>query len=226
MVIVGSALAVFVALCILLVLAIPGRRVSKRRLGIERERVSVGRSVDALLERHGKRRGLAQALVLADITVEPGQFALRVFLVAVLTGVLGLFLGGPVLALVAFAVPFLGARVLVRRKGVRRQDKFAEQLPDVLQLLITSLRSGYGLNQALDAVAAEAEEPIRTEFQHTLAETRMGRDLSEALRAMAVRMASTDLDWVVGAVEINRETGGNLAETLENLGETLRARGA
>ncbi len=91
-------------------------------------------------------------------------------------------------------------------------------------MLTTSLRSGLGITQALDSVAEEADEPARSEFAHVLVETRLGRDLSDALRSLSQRMQSEDLDWVVGAIEINRDTGGNLTETLTQVSETIRER--
>jgi tight adherence protein B len=73
-------------------------------------------------------------------------------------------------------------------------------------------------------VAEEAEEPARTEFAHVLVEARLGRDLSESMHALAQRMDSKDLDWVVSAIDINRETGGNLSEILNTVSATIRDR--
>ena len=112
----------------------------------------------------------------------------------------------------------------MRRTKAKRQAAFADQLPDVLQLVTTALRSGYGLTQALDSVAEEAEEPARSEFAHVLVEARLGRDLSEAMRALAQRMESEDLEWVVAAIDINRDTGGNLSEILNTVSATIRER--
>ena len=94
----------------------------------------------------------------------------------------------------------------------------------MLQLVTTALRSGYGLTQALESVAEEAEEPARSEFAHVLVEARLGRDLSDAMRALAQRMESKDLEWVVSAIDINRDTGGNLSEILNTVSATIRER--
>ena len=80
------------------------------------------------------------------------------------------------------------------------------------------------MTQALDSVAEEAEEPARSEFAHVLVESRLGRDLSDAMRALAQRMESKDLEWVVSAIDINRETGGNLSEILNGVSTTVRER--
>jgi tight adherence protein B len=193
-------------------------------LGIERKPFRLSNSVDGLLERHGKRTGLAQALNLAGMAVEPGTFVLRVFLGALVTALVGLAFIGPVFALILFGAVVLIARLVVRSKAQKRQEAFAAQLPDVLQLLISALRSGFSMPQALDAVIQEADEPARAEFERMLAETRVGQDLATAMKATAERMGSADLTWVAAAVDINRETGGNLAEVLENVTGTLRER--
>jgi len=221
--IVVSGAAIFGALVILVLMAWPGQRVSRQRLGIERKPIDVGRSMDQFLERHGKRQRIAQALTLADIGTDPGQFVLRVLVASLLAGVLGL-LFSPIVALVGLVVPFLGARTWVGHKGTKRQAKFAEQLSDALQMLIASLRSGFGLNQALEIVTEEIDEPGHSEFAQVMAEVRMGRDLSDSLRSLSQRMDNRDLEWVVSAIDINRETGGNLAEILDNVNGTIRER--
>ena len=142
-----------------------------------------------------------------------------------MAGLVGLFLGGPLVALLAGGRGrACGVRFYVRRTKAKRQAAFADQLPDVLQLVTTSLRSGYGITQALDSVAEEAEEPARSEFAHVLVEARLGRDLSDSLRALAQRMESEDLEWVVAAIDINRDTGGNLSEILDTVSATVRER--
>jgi tight adherence protein B len=147
-----------------------------------------------------------------------------VAIVALVAGLIGLFLGGVLVALLAAAVVCLGVRLYVRHSTTKRQTAFADQLPDVLQLITTALRSGYGLTQALESVAEEAEEPARSEIAHVLVESRMGRDLSDAMHALADRMDSKDLEWVVSAIDINRETGGNLSEILNTVAVTIRER--
>jgi len=154
----------------------------------------------------------------------PGQFVGVVALVALVTGFVALVIGGPLLAPPAALVVCLAARTYVRRRKVQRQAAFADQLPDLLQLVTTALRSGYGLTQALESVAEEAEEPARSEFAHVMVESRLGRDLSESMRALSQRMESEDLEWVVGAIDINRDTGGNLSEVLGQVSATIRER--
>ncbi|HEX6235984.1 MAG TPA: type II secretion system F family protein, partial [Acidimicrobiales bacterium] len=110
------------------------------------------------------------------------------------------------------------------RMGRRRRERFGDQLPDNLQLLTSSRRAGYGLLQGLDSMAREAPEPGRSEFGRVLLEIRVGRDPGGALHALAERMRSDDFDWVVGAIDINREVGGDLATVLDNVAGTIRER--
>jgi tight adherence protein B len=222
---------IFVGLFLLAALLFPRNKVSKARLGINKpRRVSdIGtRTVTAIeeaLDRYGKRADLGTALAVADISMKPAEFVAVVGVVAVVAGLVGLFFGGPIVAVLLALVTCLAVRFHVHRNKAKRQAAFAGQLPDVLQLVTTALRSGYGITQALESVAEEAEEPARSEFAHVLVEARLGRDLSDSLHALAARMESQDLEWVVSAIDINRETGGNLSEILQTVSATIRDRG-
>jgi tight adherence protein B len=113
---------------------------------------------------------------------------------------------------------YLGVRI------GRRRAAFGEQLPDVLQLIVGSLRSGFSLAQAVDAVVRDGTQPAAGEFSRALAETRIGVDLEDGLNHVADRMECGDLHWVVMATRIQREVGGNLAEVLKNTVDTMRER--
>jgi tight adherence protein B len=106
----------------------------------------------------------------------------------------------------------------------RRSNAFLAQQPDTLQLLAGSLQAGYSLPQALDTVIREGEPPMSTEFNRALIETRLGMPIDEALEGIATRLLSQDFGWVVMAIRIQREVGGNLAELLGTVAETLRER--
>jgi tight adherence protein B len=129
------------------------------------------------------------------------------------------------LALVALVLPYFIARSWVSYKVRKRREQFAAQLPEFLRSLVMSLRSGFGLTQAMEMAVSEAREPISEEIERVLGEVRMGRNLPEAMRGLAERMENNDLEWVIGAIEINRETGGNLSEVLATVNATIRDRG-
>jgi tight adherence protein B len=116
--------------------------------------------------------------------------------------------------------PFLYLSV----RAARRQAKFDEQLPATLQLLAGALQAGHSLQQAVDTVVHEAGDPIAGEFQRVLTEARLGRPLEEALEAMAKRTRSVDFGWTVMAIRLQRQVGGNLAEVLNTVSQTIRDR--
>ena len=179
---------------------------------------------DTALERRGLRDRLNAALERAGIELRPGEFVMIVMVTAVACLLTFSLIGGPLLGVIVAAASVVGAKLVVRIKTRRRQGAFTTQLSDALQLMSNSLRTGYAVTQAMNVVATEAESPIRDEFRRVLLEVRLGRDLGGALRAMADRMAGEDVNWMIQAMEINREVGGDLAEVLDNVAVTIRER--
>jgi tight adherence protein B len=118
----------------------------------------------------------------------------------------------------------IGPALFLSSAKARRQAKFMKQLPDTLQLLAGTLKAGYGVLQAIDTVVKEVEDPTATEFQRALTEARLGLPLEDSLGDMAERIDSDDFRWVVVAMNIQRQVGGNLAELLETVAATLRGR--
>ncbi|WP_141714859.1 type II secretion system F family protein [Micromonospora mirobrigensis] len=173
----------------------------------------------------GREERIAQRLDRAGMTVRPAEWtAVRgtaVFLGAVLLGLLAGFLG----ALAGALLGWLGTLTYRRLREERRRRSFADQLPDALHLVVGSLRSGFSLAQSIDGVVRDSPPgPLTVELGRAMAEVRLGSDLDDALGRAAARVGNDDLAWVVMAVRIQRETGGNLAEVLETTVETLRER--
>lgn len=187
----------------------------------------VRRAVEATarLAKRGKTLDtLELKLDAADLPVRPAE-ALFFYVVGVTSVVLvvGLLSGlfPALLALIVFAlVPVATLNLL----GRRRQAKFASQLPDVLRLLASSLRAGFSLLQAADATAEQIDDPMGKELRRVLVEARLGRPLEGALEDSAKRVHVPDFDWVVMAIGIQREVGGNLAELLSTVADTMVAR--
>jgi tight adherence protein B len=100
----------------------------------------------------------------------------------------------------------------------------AEQLADVLSILASSLRAGHSFLQALDQVANEIKDPSAAEFHRVVSEIRLGRSVDDAMIEMADRIGSEDMRWAVMAVNIQRQVGGNLAEVLDIVSNTVRER--
>jgi tight adherence protein B len=180
--------------------------------------------IDKQLRRSADVGARVAALERAGITMRLQDFVLLVIAGSLVAAALGVVLAGPLLGLVlGLIVPIL-AKVGVSVRTSRRQKAFADQLDDSLQLMASSLRAGHSMLQALNSVAAEAEEPTSVEFSRVINETRVGRELGHALDETARRTNSQDFVWVTQAIAINREVGGNLAEVLDGVGHTIRER--
>lgn len=188
-------------------------------LGVRAERLA-----DRLIARSGHRSRMATSLDVADIRVRPGEFVVLCITASLVLGLLLSMIAGAFGLVIGVAAAPLFGLWFVNTRAARRRHEFDEQLPDVLHLMVSLLRSGYGLPQALDTVANQTAEPIATEFKRVLFETRIGRDPADALESTAVRMRSKDFGWVVQAMRINREIGGELASILDSVGETVRER--
>lgn len=186
-------------------------------------------AIDRAINRRGKAPFSAAELEQANIRMQPSGFVLLVVSAALVLALLGLVLGsgGPfgVPLMVAFAaLSPLGAKILISVRASGRRARFADQLDESLGLLAGGLRAGHSLLRALDAASQETESPTSEEFVRVVNETRIGRDLGDALDNTAVRMRSDDFRWVAQAIAINREVGGNLSQVLDRVGHTIRQR--
>ena len=179
---------------------------------------------DRLLVLAGAGPAMNARLERAGLDLRPSELVVMVAGAAAVLGAAALVLVGPLAALVAVAGSLVAARVVLEVLAHRRQERFARQLGDTLQLIAGALRTGYGLSQAIDVVAKESESPTADEFRRLTVEVRLGREFGDGLRALGERVRSTDFDWVVQAFDIHREVGGDLAEVLENVGTTIRER--
>ena len=182
-------------------------------------------------QRIAERRGFSDSLRLkldqAGLSLRIGEF---------LAGSALLALGGYLLASLLFGSPLAGLltavagifipHVVLAVKTKRRTKRMHAQLSDALSILASSLRAGHSFVQSLNLVAQEIGEPSATEYRRLLAELRLGRDLNDALDALGDRVGSEDFKWAILAVKIQREVGGNLAEVLDTVADTLREREA
>lgn len=182
------------------------------------------RTLNRLLHGFGLGEKLAQALIRADVPLTAAEFSLAMLAL----GGLGFFLGAwrlnamaGVLTAMAFAAAPL---VYLKIAESRRRAAFIGQLPDLLTLLVGSLRAGYGLSQAIELVAREVPAPASKEFARVVRATGLGLPLQRALEIMAERMKSDDLDLIVTAINVQYEMGGNLATVLETITDTIRER--
>jgi tight adherence protein B len=172
----------------------------------------------------GLEARIALRLERAGIKLQPHEWVLLQALVTIGGGIALFIALGPPGAVLGLVLGFLATLLYQTARVDRRANRFAEHLPDALQLVIGSLKSGFALPQALDALVSEATDPIRAEFGRALAEHRLGADLADALERVAQRTGSDDLVWAVMCIRIQREVGGNLAEVLQTTVDTMRER--
>jgi tight adherence protein B len=175
----------------------------------------VGRSVVGAIE---------QRLEAANVPMRGAEALVLFAVAAVLGSTLVLLVAGSFTALIALAVILAAPPAVLSFLARRRRVKFTRQLPDALKLLSGTLRAGYSLMQGVETMAGEVGDPMGAEMKRVLAEARLGRGLDEALDDMAARLGSADFDWTVMAIGIQREVGGNLAELLETVAETMTSR--
>lgn len=182
-------------------------------------------AADKVLEKQGKNRSFSATLERAGIALRPGEFVIVAFVTLLMIfALLYKFKGIMVAGIGTGVLTLFGPSKYLKRRMNKRSAAFGDQLSDTLQLLSSSLRAGQGLMQAVDSVAREGEAPASDEFKRIVTETRLGRDLIDSLRAMADRVRSEDFNWVIPAIEINREVGGDLAEVLDTVAGTIRDR--
>jgi tight adherence protein B len=161
----------------------------------------------------------------ADVSLRPLQLILMCIGLAFLSGALTWFLRGSVLvSSVAGAVAAAGPILYVNQMRKKRLKLFLEQLPDALDLITRALRAGHAFTSALQTVATEMPDPIAKEFRRASEETNLGMSLKASLEHLTGRVPLLDLKLAVTAIMIQRETGGNLAEILENIAEVIRER--
>jgi tight adherence protein B len=173
----------------------------------------------------GFSASLDERLEAAGVRVLAGEFVAMIALAAVAGAVVsGLLLPNVVFVVMIAAVAGLIPWVWLVWSRTKRQNMLVDQLADTLSILASSLRAGYSFLQALDTVSKEIGEPSASEFQRVVAEIRLGRPIDDALTAMADRVGSPDLKWAVIAVNVQREVGGNLAEVLDIVANTVRER--
>ena len=162
--------------------------------------------------------GLKHNFIVAD----PGTLFLVSLIPLLAIGVVAFQSIGPLGALSAASAAIAGPRIVVAVCARRRTARFVYQLPDALLALASALRAGSNLTRGLELLATRQPAPLSQEFTIVLAEHRVGRQLGESLADLRRRMRTPELDLMNTAMNVSRQVGGNLAETLESLARTLQ----
>jgi len=231
---VGAAVAVFLLVIILLGKTRSSSGV-QQRLGTLADKGSskgvfgrfgflrrAARSAETAAADRGATNMIESALEQANLPLKSGEAIVAAILVSLLSFILVTAISRSFIwGIVAATFVIIGSLIFVNQVAARTRKRFETQLPDTLNLLATSLRAGYSLLQAVEAVGEEAPEPTRREFGRAMAEIRLGRPINDALDDIAERMTSQDFEWTVMAIGIQREVGGNLAEVLQTTSETM-----
>jgi len=174
----------------------------------------------------GLEEKLATRLTAAGSSLKPSEWLLLHVAVVIGAGVVGLLVGGGnlIVGILFVVVGFFLPRIFLSFKAGRRRSAFNTCLPDTLQLMSGSLAAGLSLAQSVDTVVNEGPEPIASEFKRVLVENRIGISIEDAFDGVAQRFNSKDFAWVVMAIRIQRQVGGNLAELLTTVAATMRER--
>lgn len=168
---------------------------------------------------------VARELARADLKFKVAEYYALVFISTVVTALIAyiiqpIFISAIIGAIVGFFLP----RFYVKRQQKLRLNKFNDQLSDMLNLMVNGLRAGYSTMQAMEAVSRELPAPISDEFHRVVQEMQIGITMEKALDNLLRRIPSDDLDFVITAINVQREVGGNLSEILDTISFTIRER--
>jgi tight adherence protein B len=192
----------------------------------------IGLVLDAV--RRSARRYGASVFAIADegladlfVFVDPRRLLIAsIVLVVTLPAVVILAGGGLAAAALAAALGLVGPRWVHGRLRRRRERQLTQQLPDSLEALAGALRAGLSLSQAIGSLAEQQPAPMRHEFALLIRKQRLGMSIDQALEELSARTPRQEFVLAVTAIRIARDVGGNLAETLERLADTLRRKAA
>ncbi|MBN1953775.1 MAG: type II secretion system F family protein [Anaerolineae bacterium] len=198
--------------------------VEERRKTESDRKSLLGDRLDEALEKRGFANNIRTQLSGANLKMTAGEFLAATVICIILFAVIGFLFRGIIVALVAGVIGFFVPRWYVSISKSRRLNTFDSQLADTINLMVNSIRAGYSVLQAMEAVAREMPAPISEEFQRVVKEVQLGLSVEQAMMNMVRRIPSEDLDLMITAINVQREVGGNLAEVLDAINFTIRER--
>ncbi len=182
--------------------------------------------INRRVERSSIGDRIARSLARADLKLKVAEFY-ALYVIAILGGSVFFGLIGsfhPVSFLIGAILGGIAPGYYVRRQQGQRLKKFNDQLSDMLNLIVNGLRAGYSTMQAMEAVSKELPPPMNEEFRRVVQEMQLGISMETALDNLLRRIPSDDLDFVITAINVQREVGGNLSEILDTISFTIRER--
>jgi tight adherence protein B len=168
---------------------------------------------------------IARELARADLKFKVAEYYALIFISTIVTAVVAYVIQPNIVsAIIGAVIGFFIPRFYVKRQQTVRLNKFNDQLGDMLNLMVNGLRAGYSTMQAMEAISRELPAPISDEFHRVVQEMQIGIPMEKALDNLLRRIPSEDLDFVITAINVQREVGGNLSEILDNISFTIRER--
>ncbi len=182
--------------------------------------------VSSRMERTSYGDRVARSLARADMKLKVGEYFVLVFACILIGGLFTWFIGNKnmISAGMGAIAGAVGPSMYVKSQQKKRLQRFNDQLADMLNLMVNGLRAGYSTMQALEAISKELPPPICDEFRRVVLEMQIGIPMETALDNLLRRIPSEDLDFVITAINVQREVGGNLSEILDNISFTIRER--
>lgn len=198
----------------------------QKNIDNEAQKYAITNWVSKRVEKTSFGDRVARQLARADIKFKVAEYFALIFISIFLFALVAWFLGNrhPVSALIGLIIGAIAPGQYVRSQQKQRLRKFNDQLPDMLNLMVNGLRAGYSTMQAMEAISKELPSPINDEFKRVVQEMQIGIAMETALENLLRRIPSEDLDFVVTAINVQREVGGNLSEILDNISFTIRER--
>jgi len=169
---------------------------------------------------------IARNLSRADLKFKVGEYFVLILVAILVGGLITWFIGNqhPISAAIGAIGGSVAPGMYVKSQQKKRLQKFNDQLSDMLNLMVNGLRAGYSTMQAMEAISKELPAPICDEFRRVIQEMQIGIPMETALDNLLRRIPSEDLDFVITAINVQREVGGNLSEILDNISFTIRER--
>ena len=195
------------------------------RIDLSQSSKSALKELDRRLRSRGLWERITLNLIQADIKMTATEYILLVLSITILGALMGYAISRhPVSALVSGIICFFLPGIFIYWRKAKRRREFGNQLVDVLTQIVGSLRAGYSIAQSLDTVASQMAPPAGDEFKRVVRELQLGLSLMVALMNLAERIKNDDLIMVITAINVNQQVGGNLAEILDTVNETVRER--
>ncbi|GAB1471221.1 type II secretion system F family protein [Chloroflexota bacterium] len=198
----------------------------KKNIEKEAQKTALTDWVSKRVEKTSYGDKVARDLARADMKFKVGEYFALIVICVILLGLLAWFLGNrlAVSGLIGGVVGSILPGQYVKMQKKKRLQKFNDQLPDMLNLMVNGLRAGYSTTQAMEAISKELPPPLCDEFRRVVQEMQIGIPMETALENLLRRIPSEDLDFVVTAINVQREVGGNLSEILDSISFTIRER--